>query len=206
MSDWVAQGSPDWIRERIGHLTASRMARAMSYKKDGKESAERYDLKIELLQERLADAAVEHYVSPAMQWGIDNEPSARAEFELRENVIVKPMGFVLHKSIDFFGASPDGMLLQKEGLEIKCPTTKMHLKYLLNGTVPEEYKPQMIAQCVCAGFDRVHFLSYDPRLPNKTRYFKIIYEPTKEEREKVEAEAVKFLKEVEEMFDKLTRS
>src|SRR5512139_3736790 len=82
----VPYGTPEWVRERIGFLTASNMGKAMSFLKDGKtESAERKRLKIEILAERLTDSAVDHFVSDAMQWGLDMEPEAKKRYALAKN-------------------------------------------------------------------------------------------------------------------------
>lgn len=204
VSDWIAQGSPEWIRQRIGHLTASRMAAAMSFTKSGADSAERRKLKIDILTERLADAAVEHYVSAAMQWGIDNEPAARSAFEDSTGLIVMPAGFVVHPSIEFFGASPDGLVGSDALFEAKCPTTQTHLQWMLAGVVPDEYTPQMTAQCACTGRRIVHFVSFDPRLPERQRLFYRTFSPTEEQIAQVEEAARKLLAEVDAMFEKIT--
>jgi len=52
------QGTGAWFNARIGKITASRMASAMSYLKGGGDSAARKDLKIEILAERLTDNIV----------------------------------------------------------------------------------------------------------------------------------------------------
>jgi hypothetical protein len=93
-----------------------------------------------------------------------------------------------------------------EGLiEIKCPTTATYLNWILAGVVPEEHKPQLALQCACTARPWVDFVAYDPRMPEAQRLFVRRYTPTAEEIAEVEAEAVKFLQEVEEMFDQLTK-
>ena len=60
------QSSAAWLKAREGRITASRIKDVISYLKNGKESAKRYDYRLELVAERLTGMAVEHYVSPAM--------------------------------------------------------------------------------------------------------------------------------------------
>jgi putative phage-type endonuclease len=198
------QGTAAWFAERTGCLTASRMADAMDTLKSGKESSARRALKIEILAERLTGDVVTHYVTPAMQHGIDTEPAAKAAYSAKTGALITEMGFIRHPSIEYFGASPDGKLDAKTGIEIKCPTTPKHLAWLLAGEVPAEHKPQMLAQCVCAGFESVEFVSYDPRMPKHLQMFVVRFVPTAEERAAVEAAASQFLLEVEEMFQLLT--
>jgi predicted phage-related endonuclease len=188
---------------RIGKLTASRMASAMSYLKGGGDSVARKDLKIEILAERLTDNIVPKFVNGAMQWGIDHESMAKEAFESHTGLKITDVGFIDHPMIEFFGASPDGFVNDGRAIEIKCPTTSTHLKYLLGGVIPDEYKPQMSVQSACTG-KAVWFASFDPRMPKGKQLFIRLYEPTANEIKNVEAEAVKFLDEVEQMFEQLT--
>lgn len=197
------QGTGAWFSARIGKITASRMASAMSYLKNGADSQARKDLKIEILAERLTDNIVPKYVNANMQWGIDYEAMAKEAFEAKTGLKVTDVGFVDHPMIEFFGASPDGFVNDGRAIEIKCPTTATHLKYLLGGVIPEEYKPQMCVQSACTG-KSVWFASFDPRMPKGKQLFIRLYEPTADEIKNVEIEAVKFLYEVEAMFEQLT--
>ena len=198
------QGNGAWFNARTGKLTASRMKNAMKYLKGGADSADRKNLKIEILCERLTGDIVDKFVNQAMQWGIDKEPEAKEQYELKTGRLIKDVGFVDHPKIEFCGASPDGLV--DEGLiEIKCPTTATHLNWILAGVVPEDHKPQMCLQALCTGRPWVDFVSYDPRMPEANRLFVRRYTPTAEELAEVEAEAIKFLGEVEEMFEQLTQ-
>jgi putative phage-type endonuclease len=197
------QGTGAWFSARTGKLTASRMASAMSYLKGGGDSAARKDLKIEILAERLTDNIVPKFVNGAMQWGIDHEAMAKEAFEAKSGLKITDVGFIDHPMIEFFGASPDGFVSDGRAIEIKCPTTSTHLKYLLGGVIPDEYKPQMSVQSACTG-KAVWFASFDPRMPKGKQLFIRLYEPTADEIKNVEAEAVKFLDEVEQMFEQLT--
>jgi len=198
------QGTAAWFSERTGCLTASRMAAAMSRLKNGADSADRKALKVEVLAERLTGDVVPHFVTGAMQHGIDTEPAARAAYSAREGVLIEECGFIRHPNIEYFGCSPDGMIDRKLGLELKCPTTAKYLTWRLAGVVPDEHKPQMIAQCLCAGFDEVEFVAYDPRLPAHLQLFVARYRPTPDERDAVYQAAIEFLSEVAAMFDQLT--
>jgi putative phage-type endonuclease len=197
------QGSAAWYAARTGLLTASRMPAAMSRLKNGADSADRRALKFELLAERLTGDVVSHYVTPAMQHGIDTEPAARAAYESHTGTLVQECGFITHPTIELFGASPDGRIGKSLGVEIKCPTTTKFLSWRMDGIVPSEHKPQMVAQCVCAGFESVEFIAFDPRVPRALQLFVVRYAPTQEERDAIEAAAVEFLREVDAMHQQL---
>jgi hypothetical protein len=64
-----------------------------------------------------------------------------------------------------FGCSPDGLIKDVSGIEIKCPAVHTHIKYLLNGKLPEEYAPQVHGAMYVTGLSHWYFLSYHRRLP-----------------------------------------
>lgn len=196
------QGNGEWFNQRIGKLTASRMKDAMSFTKKGTDASERIKLKMEIVTERMTDIIVPKYINAAMQWGIDHEPLAKEKFESETGILIQDVGFVPHPTIDNFGASPDGLTSDGYLIETKCPSSTTHLKYLLDkDNVPEEYKPQMCVQALCTGRRKIWFVSYDPRFPPKQQMFVKLYEPTDKELNEVEAAAIKFLAEVDELFD-----
>jgi hypothetical protein len=104
------QGTAQWFADRTGCLTASRMADAMDVLKSGKESAARRALKIEVLAERLTGDVVPHFVTPAMAWGVDTEPAAKAAYSAHTGRLIREVGFMRHPTIENFGASPDGIM------------------------------------------------------------------------------------------------
>jgi putative phage-type endonuclease len=196
------QGSVQWLKERCGCLTASRMAEAMEFLKGGKESEKRRKLKIELIAERMTDLMVGRFVSDAMLWGIEKEPAARSRYEEITGRLVQQCGFAIHGDIPYFGASPDG-LVEADGLiEIKCPTTTTYAEWLVSGVVPEQHKPQMLAQLAVTGRKYVDFFAYDPRIKaEQHQHFLCRFEPEEKDIGKVEDAARTFLKELDDLFD-----
>jgi len=200
----VKQQSVEWLEMRVGIVTASRMPDVMAKlkRKDG-EAAARYNYKKEIVYEILTGRAFDTYVSPAMEWGIENEPLAKAVYEHIYNVEVQDGGFFLHDDLSKFGASPDGLLGDEGCLEIKCPTSGVHLETLISGTIPEEYEWQMLAEMDCANRQWCDFMSFDPRMPKNQKSF-IKRFPRDEIRIKeMRDEICKFLLEVIEMIKKM---
>lgn len=193
-----------WFSARTGKLTASRMADAMAFLKGGKPAAARTKYMMEMVAERLTDCIAPHYITADMQWGIDQEIPARQEYSLRTGRLVQPCFFFDHFDIENFGASPDGLV--EDGLiETKCPRTSTHVGWIADGVVPEEHKPQMLAQMACTGRTWCDFVSYDPRIPNDNRLFIVRFVPDRAEIEAVEEAARKFLSEAEALFELLTK-
>lgn len=196
----LQQGTGAWFSARTGFLTASRMAQCLKRLRSGEDSAERRGLKVEILAERLTGNIVPKYTNEAMQWGIEQEAAAKEAYEAKTGKLIQDVGFIPHPRIDLFGASPDGLV--DDGLiEIKCPTTSTHLQYIMAGVVPDQYKPQMMVQCLCTGRSWVDFVSYDPRMPEAQQLFIRRFTPSPEELASIESEAVAFLAEIDAMFE-----
>lgn len=200
----LPQGSPEWLVARAGKVTASRIADVIAKIKSG-EAAARRDYRAQLVAEILTGKPQEDgFINAEMQWGLDQEPLARSAYEMAKDVLVDQIGFVVHPSIERAGASPDG-LAGKIGLEIKCPKTATHLQYLLDGTVPTKYQPQILWQMACMETEGCDFVSFDPRLPEHLRLF-IVRFPRDEKRiVEITAEVIVFLNEVDEIIERLNR-
>lgn len=166
----MIQGSAEWHQARLGKLTASRLADALAKTKTG-WGASRANLLADLLTERLTGIPVDAYVSPAMQWGRDNEGFACDVYAFRTDADLDDAGFVDHPTIAMSGASPDRYVGADGLLEIKCPNTATHLDTLLSGAVPARYLAQMAWQMACTGRAWCDFVSFDPRLPDHMRLF-----------------------------------
>jgi len=196
--------STEQLRQRLGCLTASQMKRAMSFTTKGKPTEDRSSYQREMLAERMVGFAMDHYVSPAMQHGIDQEGAAKEAYSWLTGNMIEPLPTIAHPSIPFFLATPDGMLNPDVGVEVKCPTSAKFVLWKLAGEVPEEHKAQMVAQCLCAGFGEVEFIAFDPRMPDGQRLFVRRFKPSDEDMAAVAKAAETFLGEVEEMFNVFT--
>jgi putative phage-type endonuclease len=193
-----------WLSARTGKLTASRMADAMDVTKAGKPSAARTKLMHEILAERLTGDVVPHFVNDLMRWGLEQEPAAKEALEVATGSLLIPCGFVDHPEIGDFGATPDSLLDRDAVVEFKCPQTTTHIAWKLAGVVPEQHRPQILAQLACTGRTRAVFVSFDPRVPPKSQLFIREWTPTKDEIAAVEKAARDFLAEVDAMWEVLT--
>lgn len=166
----MEQRTDEWFSARLGCVTASRTADVMAKTKSG-YSASRANYMAQLITERLTGQPAEGFSSAAMQWGTDTEPQARMAYELMTGETVQETGFVMHPSIKFFGASPDGLVGSDGLLEIKCPNTSTHIDTLLADKVPSKYLTQMHVQMICTGRNWCDFVSFDPRLPGDMSFW-----------------------------------
>ena len=199
----MIQGSLEWLEARRGFVGASAINDLMATTKSGGESASRRNLRARVIAERLTGICEDSYKSPAMQWGIDNEPIARANYEIQSGVDVDQVGFILHPEIKMTGASPDGLIGGDGLIEIKCPNTATHIDYLLGGVPPTEYRNQMLWQMECTGRKWCEFVSFDPRMPEDMQMFVVRYNRDDERLKELRIGVIKFLEEVNEVLFKL---
>lgn len=174
----MEQRTEEWYAARLGKVTASRVADVIAKTKTG-YSTSRENYLAQLVCEVLTGKPAESYSNAAMQWGVDQEPLARAAYESYQNVLVDEIGFVVHPTIWASGASPDGLVGELGMVEIKCPNTATHIDTLLTQNVPGKYNTQMQWQMACAGRHWCDFVSFDPRMPTDLQLFvkRVDYDP-----------------------------
>lgn len=198
----IEQYSPEWWQARVGKVTGSRVSDLMAKTKTG-WGASRANYMADLICERLTGKAGESYTSPAMQWGTDTEPQARAAYAFMTGRTVDPASFEVHLDIGDFGASPDGLIGVDGLLEIKCPNTATHLEFLLSKTVPGKYITQMQAQMACARREWCDFVSFDPRLPETMQMLVVRVERDGAFIAEMESAVSEFLRELDAKVAKL---
>jgi len=160
------QGTPEWLQERVGIATASRFADILATIKSG-EAADRRNYRAQLVVERLTGKPAENgFTTQAMRDGTEREPIAKMLYEVRTGHFVEEVGLLRHQIIEC-GASPDGLIGEDGGLEIKCPLAATHLKYmrLSSAEAPPEYVAQIQGSLLVTGREWWDFCSYNPSFP-----------------------------------------
>jgi putative phage-type endonuclease len=160
----IQQGSPEWFQQRLGKVTASKVADVTARTKSG-WAATRANYMAQLIAERLTGVPFESFTNAAMQWGTETEPQARAAYSFFTDQEVALAGFVGHPNVPMSGASPDGFVGDDGLVEIKCPNTATHIDTLLNESIDGKYIKQMQWQMACTSRKWCDFVSFDPRLP-----------------------------------------
>jgi len=164
----VEQGTPEWHQLRSGKVTASRVADILAKTKTG-PSASRQNYLIELALQRTTGIIQESYSNAAMEWGTQTEPQARVAYEVKSGNFVDQVAFIDHPNIEWFGCSPDGLVSDKGLIEIKCPNSPTHWEYFKSKEPPKKYFIQMQAQMAVTGKDWCDFVSFDPRMPERSQ-------------------------------------
>lgn len=157
----IEQGSPEWHAIRAGIPTASSFGKIV--KANGSKSDQAKTYIYQLAGERLLGRTEEGYKSEWMERGNEVEGEARALYEFISGNDVDQVGFIKMDEPSC-GCSPDGLIGEDGGLEIKCPKLSTHIKYALAGKLPSDYHRQVMGSLFVSGRKWWDFMSYYPGL------------------------------------------
>ena len=171
--------------DRIGKFTCSEFHRLITYENnldDLPKGAEKYVL--EKVAESLTNNSSfnDDFISDSIQWGKNTEALAVNRFQEETGIAVKNIGddqqFIMYDGKNellkgHVGGTPDGIIDDEVGLEIKCPDSKTHISYLLSvrpETAKKEIKNyywQMQGCMMLTEKKAWYFMSFDPRFKEK---------------------------------------
>jgi len=159
----VEQGTPEWLEARLGIPTASQFARIMT-PKTRRASASQDGYLDELLAEWMIGASLDSAMTDYMLRGMELEADARRYYEFQRDLDVQRVGFVVRDD-GSAGASPDGLVGDLGGLEIKCPTAKTQAAYLRKKRVEDTYACQIQGCMWICEREWWDVLAYHPEMP-----------------------------------------
>jgi len=198
----IKQGSIEWHQQRLGRVTASRVADVIAKTKSG-YSTSRDNYMAQLVCERMTGTVAESFSNAAMAHGVETEPLARAAYEAHADVLVDEVAMITHPTIEAAGASPDGYVGSEGILEIKCPNTSTAIDTLLSQAVPSKHITQIQFQLACTGRKWCDFVSFDPRLPTELQLFVKRVQRDDAYIQMLEKEVIQFLTELDGKIKKL---
>lgn len=169
------QGSEQWAMDRAGCITASRMRDLIwtpEVYKIGEKKGQpkpvpehRAGYIRQIAAEIITGRPKESASARALDHGKENEPIAVAHYESRIKMLVEQCGFVRHPEHSFIGASPDFLVDDDGGGEVKCPLSiEVHLRTLVEG-LPEEHVDQIQGGLWVTGRLWWDFVSYHAAFP-----------------------------------------
>ena len=192
----IEQGSNEWFAMRAGKVTASRVADILATTRTG-PSASRQNYLIELALQRSTGNIEPSYTNAAMEWGTQTEPQARAAYEVETGNFVDQVAFIDHPTIAWFGCSPDGLVGDDGLIEIKCPNSATHWEYFKAKKPPQKYVIQMQTQLAVTGRKWCDFVSFDPRMPERSQLLVVRVDRDEAFIAELEEKVKQFLSEVE---------
>jgi len=157
----VEQGSDEWLAMRAGVITAS--GASMIVTPTGKMSSQMVKYACQLAGERALNRPSDDSIKSFwMKRGNIMEDGARLAYQMLTENDVKTVGFVYMNHDLSVGCSPDGLVGDDGGVEIKSPKLGTHMMYLYENTVPSEYLLQVQASLYITGRKWWDFFSYYP--------------------------------------------
>tara|TARA_B100001964_G_scaffold239445_1_gene306898 strand:+ start:138 stop:1379 length:1242 start_codon:yes stop_codon:yes gene_type:complete len=156
------QRSPEWFKFREGLLTASDWGTVLGNNKYSKPD--------KVLINK-CDKNAKFYGNAATEWGKKYEEVANKIYEARNNVSVIEFGCIKHPTVDFLGASPDGITPDGVMVEIKCPYRRKII-----GIPPKYYEDQVRGQLEVCKLDRCDFLECKLEETEEDSYFSSNYD------------------------------
>lgn len=154
----MEQGSDTWISARLGIPTASKFATVMA-KGEGKTRSEYMRT---LAGEILTGEPAEQFSNVHTDRGNAMEDDARRTYAFINGVDPIRVGFIRSGNC---GASPDSLIGDNGGLEIKTALPKIQIDRLERNRLPPEHKAQVQGNLWISQREWWDFCSYWPKLP-----------------------------------------
>ncbi len=189
----IEQQSPEWFNVRKLKATASH---ATAIGNCGK-GLDTYVL--EIVAEYLSSADKEQFSNKHTDRGNELEPQARTIYELTTGKDVKQVGFIEHN--DYVGCSPDGLIDDDGGLEIKCIDDVGYLKMLLGEEISSDYQWQIQMNLLITGRKWWDFVAYNPNFKQSIIIKRVV--PDKDKQEKLSNGFILAENKIKEILNKL---
>lgn len=159
----LEQGTDEWLYEHAIRCTASRFKDVMKGAR-GKYLASRSKYAREIAGVRLTGVVKQLNGIRAIEHGKQYEDEARSTYEFITGRTVEQAGLIVMPENDYIGCSPDGLISDDGGIEIKCFDTERHIEIIQNG-MPKEIMAQVQGCMWVTVREWWDFVSYDPRMP-----------------------------------------
>lgn len=167
----MEQHTAEWWNARCGKVTASRIGDIMARTQKGAYTAARGHYLKEKVAERITGKNRERRRVASLDHRLELEPDARAAYEFYTDSKVELVGFIDHPTIPNAGASPDGLVVPRGGMEIKCCDAEMHIEIISAGAIDPNYLYQCHFNIDCAEADWWDFTAFNPEMPEELKLY-----------------------------------
>ena len=184
----MIQRTDEWYQARCGKITGSGVADIFKSGRGSSESVMRKNYLIEKALERVTGTPIiKRIKSDDIDRGVELEDEAVSVYEAVTGRIVESCGFIAHKSIPMFGASPDG-LCEDRVIECKCLNDANHWEFINTGKISTDRMYQIWSEMACTGKTKCDYFSYNPHFPGKLNIWIKTIEISDFNSEEIEAE------------------
>lgn len=166
----IEQGTESWHDIRRGVVTASVVGKLLTPTLKVADNDVSRALTATLVAERITGTTEPSFMNDDMMRGVLHEPIARDRYAEHHGVTVKEVGFLIRDDWGYqIGASPDGLIGDDGGLEVKCPRAKTHIRTIVADQVPAHYVAQVQTSMLVSGREWWDFVSFCAGLPMWTK-------------------------------------
>lgn len=158
----VEQGSEAWFAARLGLPTASEFHTIVGVKKDAREKITRQTYMRKLAGEIITGMPMDNWSNDHMDRGKAQEDEARKLYAFQFDAEPMQVGFIRNGNA---GCSPDSLLGEDGGLEIKAALAHVQIERMERDELPSSHRLQVLGNLWLAEREWWDFCSYSPRLP-----------------------------------------
>ena len=190
---YCEQLSEEWFNSRVGHMTGSH-AQAIANCGKGLDTYIR-----KTMSEVYSSGERENFSNKHTDRGNELEPIARNIYELETGNDVKQVGFIKHNN--YVMCSPDGLIDDDGGIEIKCIDDFGYFNLLLDEKIDTKYIWQIQMNLLISKRKWWDFVVYNPNFKKSIIIQRIL--PDKEKFAKLEQGLIEGEKQIKSILKKL---
>lgn len=175
MSD-LEQRSDEWFRYKAGKISASRMDAVVAAHNTASYQNYLWELVVETITGEITPPS---FRSDDTDRGNELEDDARGVYEVATGSLITTVGFIDHPTIPMCGCSPDGLVGDNGGVEIKSPKIAHHAKTVLEGFIKPGYRRQIQWNIDTTQREWWDYVSYCPGLVGHEKHIIRVYRDEK---------------------------
>lgn len=145
---YIKQRSEEWFNLRKNRLTAS----------DLEDAIKGNNIKLAKKKAGVIKDTTNYSEIPPLKWGVMFEPMAtRCYSQANNDILISEFGLIADKTLEHFGASPDGINDMGIMIEIKCP----YSREIIDNSIPDKYYTQIQGQLAVCELEECDYIECD---------------------------------------------
>lgn len=156
----LEQGSESWHQARLGLMTASELNLILTPTLKFADNEKTRKHVYELAAQRITGYVEPSYIGDNMLRGWQDEITARELYSKHRQPVTEIGGMVRDFGSFKIWCSPDGLVGDDGGIEVKSRVQKYQVECVVTGEVPQEHRLQVQAGLMVSGREWWDYISY----------------------------------------------
>lgn len=161
----LEQGSDDWLQARCGLICSSDLNKILTPTLKIADNDNTKKHAYHLAAERITSYVEPVYIGDNALKGMEGEQVARGLYEDNYSPVQEIGGMVRDFGRFKLWSSPDGLVWDDGGIEIKTRAAKYQVETISTMTIPVEHRLQVQSALMVSGRDWWDYVSYSPGMP-----------------------------------------